>query len=242
MAEPPPTVAPDLIRGPALVLAAASAVDPVLHRLRLRRESGMGPGSGSGATTWARGPGRRRRAQSGGFGRAQRLLSPSFPPCPNAPLRHARTCSGHPCGRAAEAVEVDARNKSGHDEKKARVPNRGRWYNPNGLDSGLIPAVVDRNRWRSRPQPSPRIGVRGDDMGSGSGATKGDAERAVTGPASAPVTRRNEMCACGRPPPVPASERGSRGGDTGRSLSINPKSMPLLLEAPGPVKAAGDSR
>ena len=29
--------------------------------------------------------------------------------------RHARTCSGHPCGRAAEAVEGDARNKSGHD-------------------------------------------------------------------------------------------------------------------------------
>ncbi len=35
-------------------------------------------------------------------------------PCHASP-RHARTCSGHPCGRAAEAVEVDARNKSGHD-------------------------------------------------------------------------------------------------------------------------------
>ena len=29
--------------------------------------------------------------------------------------RHARTCSGHPCGRPAEAVERDTRNKSGHD-------------------------------------------------------------------------------------------------------------------------------
>ena len=37
--------------------------------------------------------------------------------CPS--YRHARTCSGHPCGRAAEAVEGDARNKSGHDGGRA---------------------------------------------------------------------------------------------------------------------------
>ena len=30
-------------------------------------------------------------------------------------FRHGRTCSGHPCRRPAEAVERDARNKSGHD-------------------------------------------------------------------------------------------------------------------------------
>ncbi len=37
------------------------------------------------------------------------------------PYRHARTCSGQPYGRAAEAVEVDARNKSGHDGRSVHA-------------------------------------------------------------------------------------------------------------------------
>ena len=41
-------------RGPASVLAAVSAVELALHRLRRWRESGMGPGSGAGATVGGR--------------------------------------------------------------------------------------------------------------------------------------------------------------------------------------------
>ena len=39
--------------------------------------------------------------------------------------RHARTCSGHPCGRPSGAVEGDARNKSGHDGKACPGPVEG---------------------------------------------------------------------------------------------------------------------
>ncbi len=48
-----PFVTPDLIRGPALVLAAASAVDPVLHRLRQAQTIRDGPRIKSGATVVA---------------------------------------------------------------------------------------------------------------------------------------------------------------------------------------------
>ena len=53
--------------------------------------------------------------------------------------RHARTCSGHPCGRSVKVVERDARNKSGHDgrgrsfrraSKPEWVPINDRWYHP----------------------------------------------------------------------------------------------------------------
>ena len=48
IAAPPSPRPPS--RGPASVLAAASAVDPVLHRLRRHQQPWIGPGSGAGAT------------------------------------------------------------------------------------------------------------------------------------------------------------------------------------------------
>ncbi len=50
MAAPPPPSPRPPSRGPASVLAAASAVEPALHRLRQHREPWLDPGSGAGVT------------------------------------------------------------------------------------------------------------------------------------------------------------------------------------------------
>ena len=142
-ARTPPFVMPGLVPGIHAAVRGKRrkgmpGTSPGMTRRGVTRRGMTGRGvTGRGVT--GRGSGRRAR---------QRLLPPRFPPCPNAPsvmpgrplrhartpppscpdglsavpgrapLRHARTCSGHPCGRAAETVEGDARNKSGHDGER----------------------------------------------------------------------------------------------------------------------------
>ncbi len=61
--------------------------------------------------------------------------------------RHARACSGHPCGRAAEAVEGDARNKSGHDG--------GRAFRHGGKRRGQEPLRASKTPARLHPTAEP---------------------------------------------------------------------------------------
>ena len=138
---------------------------------------------------------------SGGFGRAQRLLSPRFPPCLNAPppscpdLFRVST----PTASAARP-HVDGGRSGRRAPKPSWVPVNDRWYYTSvfGGFATHAPTVAPD------PDPGPSLDP-GGSPGSGSGVTKGESavmqmrtERDTAGPAGAPDTRRNEMYACGK--------------------------------------------
>ncbi len=63
MAGPPSPSPRPPSRGPASVLAVASAVEPALRRLRRHRERWLDPGSGAGVTIWGNGDNERARLE-----------------------------------------------------------------------------------------------------------------------------------------------------------------------------------
>ncbi len=113
------------IRGPASVLAAASAVEPALHRRRRRRESGMDPGSGAGVTKGGvccevTGPGCVHAVGLGGRGdeKGRAVMK-----------RGTGDAQGRGLGRRLGGMRCDARHP-GHAFRHARIEAVG--VNPAG--------------------------------------------------------------------------------------------------------------
>ena len=81
-----------------------------------------------------------------------------FPIMPSP--RHTRTCSGYPCGRPAEAVAGDTRNKSGYDEGVLREPGRRLGYAGQRHHAGMCESGSACGRGRKRSGPHAPDGYR----------------------------------------------------------------------------------
>ena len=133
------------------------------------------------------------------FGGTRRLRPASCPPPPERPLRHARTCSGHPPPLLPSSGRMDTRNKSGHDDM-------GGGYDggmSNGIDGlAVFPVHPSSGKWKNF-HIFPARGLTGEKVvydGSREAAPRGRLfallqREAMAGAEKSPGGRRREKCA-----------------------------------------------